>query len=129
MRHDPLFMSWVVRCASPEDARQLQQWLRSQIAPDAIFEDAVRPSRGGQTASAVEHHRLGDYFAEVRQLPGAPSDPASFRVLFHRRPDAGRYWKDLMLRVLQAIRQAADSTTTTLEFRCDEEPKTLETGR
>jgi hypothetical protein len=129
LRHDPLFTSWLVRCPSPEDARQLQQWLRNQIAPDAVFEDVVRPSPGGQATSAVEHHRLGDYFAEVRQLPGDLSDPASFRVLFHRRSDAGRYWKDLMARVLQSIRQVADNTTTTLEFRGDEEPKTLEMGR
>jgi hypothetical protein len=129
MRYDPLFTSWIVRCASPEDARYLQQWLGNQIAPDAVFEDVVGPSPGSQATSAVEHHRLGDYFAEIRQLPGDPGDPASFRILFHRRPDASRYWKDLIARVLQSIRQATDSTTTTLEFRGDEEPKTLETGR
>jgi hypothetical protein len=129
MRHDPVFTSWLVRCASREDAGKLQQWLRDGLAADCVCEDVVRSGTGDQATSAVERHRLGDYFADVRPLPGPPDDPTSFRVLFHRRPDAGRYWKDLMLRVLQVLRRAADNATTTLEYWGDEESKVLGAGR
>jgi hypothetical protein len=126
MRHDPLFLSWSVRCESPEVASRLQQWLRGQIAPDAVFEDIVRPAADGVAAASAQRHQLGDYFEAVHLLPGRPDMPSSFRVLFHRRPDAGRYWKDVMVRVLQAIRQAAEGTVTILDFQGDEQPEPIE---
>jgi hypothetical protein len=126
MRDDPLFLSWSVRCPSPEVATRLQQQLRTEIAPEAVFEDVVRPAAAGAATASAQRHRLSDYFEAVHLLPGRPDMPDSFRVLFHRRPDAGRYWKDLMVRVLQAIRQGAEGTVTVLDFQGDEQPEQIE---
>jgi hypothetical protein len=122
MRHDPLYMLWAVHCPSPEVSRELRQALPEQINADATFLDEVRAHPEGQEVCSVQPHRLGDYFASVRILPGRPESTSSFRILFERRPDAGRYWKDLMARILQQVRAAAPETTTTLEYRGDEEP-------
>jgi hypothetical protein len=120
MRNDPLFMCWLVRCGSEEDARRLQA-AAAGLTADTIVRDLVRAFPGGWEARWVEPYRLGDYFAEVRALPAPSGSPFSFRILFHRRPDAGRFWKDLMVRILQAMRGAAPDVSTTLDYRGDTE--------
>jgi len=123
MRHDPLFLLWVINCPSSEDCRRLQHWLPGAIAPEATFEDEIRASPAGIETVRRESHRLGDYFESVEVLPSGGSEPTSFRLLFRRRPSAGRFWKDLVVRVLQKVRLEAAHATTTLEYRGDEEPE------
>jgi hypothetical protein len=125
MRHDPLFTSWLVSCPSPDESRRLQQRLTTAIDPDATYADVVHASPGGVESASTRAHRLGDYFAKVQLVPGRPETPAAFRILFHRRADAGRPWKDVMARVLQVIRNSSAGTTTALEYRGDEEPESL----
>jgi hypothetical protein len=122
MRHDPLFLLWVVNCPSPEDSCRLQHWLQTAVSADTTFVDEVRAWPDGFEVHAREPHRLGDYFESVRVVPVAGAVPSSFGLLFHRRPDAGRFWKDFMARLLQSLRNAAAETTTTLAYRGDEEP-------
>jgi hypothetical protein len=121
MRDDPLYTSWTVRCESEEQARQLRAWLAERITPDATFVNVVRAFPGGTETKSDERHRLGDYFEDVRLLPGLPEDLSAFRILFHRRPTAGRFWKDLMVKLLQAARGASPNATTTLDYRGDQE--------
>jgi hypothetical protein len=127
MRHDPLFLLWVVNCPTPEDSRRLQQRLRTEISPDTILVDEVSAYPDGFEARSREPHRLGDYFESVRVLPAAGQAPATFGLLFQRRPNAGRFWKDFMARLLQSIRNEAEATTT-LSYRGDEEPKEAVVG-
>ncbi len=106
---------------------RLQHMLSHEITPNTTIVDDVRyPCRSAEPIR--EPHRLGDYFESVRVLPGAHPEPASFRVLFHRRVGAGRFWKDIMVRLLQRIRSEAAPATTTLEYRGDQDPKVLEVG-
>ena len=125
MRHDPLFLLWAVHCPSPEECRRLQRWLPGEITPEAVFVDEVRAFPGGMETCSREPHRLGDYFDSVQMLPPAGPTSSSFHLLFRRRPTAPRAWKDLMVRVLQKVRQEAAEATTTLEYRGDEEPAAL----
>ena len=125
MRDDPLFILWAITCPSPQECRRLQQWLPGEIAPEATVEEEVRASPDGIEAVRREVHRLGDYFESVQVLPSAEREPTSFRLLFRRRPSAGRFWKDVMVRVLQKVRVEAAHATTTLEYRGDEEPVVL----
>src|SRR5438105_4532957 len=125
MRDDPLFLLWTVRCPSAEDCRRLQRWLPDQIAPDAVLVDDVRAFPEGTATRRGEPHRLGDYFEGVQVLPAADESPTSFRLLFRRRPTAPRFWKDVMVRILQEVRAEAAQTTTTLEYRGDEDPQVL----
>ncbi len=127
MRHDPLYLLWIVDCPSAEESRRLQQLLSRELSPEATFVDDVRAWPDGVEMHWREPHRLGDYFESVRILPAKSQQPASFRVLFHRRPDSGRFWKDVMARVLQRARGEAASTTT-LEYRGDEAPEVVRVG-
>jgi hypothetical protein len=128
MRHDPLFLLWSINCPSPEDCLRLQQWLAEKITSEAVFVDEVRAFPGGTEIRRQEPHRLGDYFESVRVLPSADRTPMSFRLLFHRRATAQRFWKDLMVRILQMVREEAAQTTTTLEYQ-GEDPDVLVAGK
>jgi hypothetical protein len=122
MRQDPLYTVWLVRCESPDELRVLRPLLPARIDHGYTIAHPVRPSPGGVASRPAESHRLGDYFADVRLLPGPPADPSAFRIVFQRLPDAGRYWKDVMARVLQAVRNASRTVTITLAYRGDEDP-------
>ncbi len=63
----------------------------------------VRTMPGGVEHEESISHRLGDFFAAIRLLPDAEADPASFRIAFQRRLNAGRFWKDLMVNLLQEL--------------------------
>ncbi len=128
MRQDPIFTSWLVRCPSPQESQRLQHWVTTAIDLDAMVADVVRAYPDGIASSSTVMYRLGDYFAKIGLFP-AEGEETGFRVIFHRRPDAGRPWKDLMARVLQDIRRNSADITTTLEYRGDEEPKTLNVVR
>jgi hypothetical protein len=128
MRHDPLYSVWIVNCPSPEESRRLQDQLTRELHPDTTFVNEVRTFPGGVEMCQREPHRLGDYFESVRVLPATGQQPASFRLLFRRRPNAGRFWKDLMAMVLHKVRSETPPTTTTLEYRGDEDPEGLRVG-
>lgn len=119
MRHDPLYMLWNVGCSSPEVAVAQQKRLTREIDVDTTIVDEIRPVAENDEAIR-QSHRLGDYFESVRVFSG--DAPESFRVLFQRRRDAGRFWKDFMARLLQTIRTSAAPATTRLESAGDEKP-------
>ena len=129
MRHDPLFLLWTVHCPSEEDCRRLLQWLPDEITSEAVFVDEVRAFPEGIENRRRESHRLGDYFESVQVFPFAEGTPMSFRLLFCRRPTAHRFWKDLMVRILQRVRDEAAQTTTTLEYQGDATPEFLVAGK
>jgi hypothetical protein len=83
--------------------------------PDTTFVDAIHACPDGTPTLQQETHRLGNYFVSIRVLPPAQPAPV-FHLLFQRRPDAGRFWKDLMARVLQRLRHSGPSTMVTLEY-------------
>src|SRR5689334_10454414 len=120
MRHDPLYTTWIIRCDSEEDARRLQGNIR--FNPNLTYNDFVRAFPYGFPIRSIEMHRLGDYFSDIRSFPPLPEQASSFRILFHRRPDAGRFWKDLMVKILEDIRRVSPNVKTALEYRGDSEP-------
>jgi len=73
-------------------------------------------------------HRLGDYFAAIRLLPDSQANPTSFRLVFHRRPDAGRFWKDLMVNILQEIEATPQKAAIDLDSKGEREPVAPVTG-
>jgi len=124
MRQDPLFLLWLVKVSSNEEAQRLRQEISRDTVPEATFVDDVHACPEGTPTHRQETHRLGDYFVSIRVLPPAQPGP-TFHLLFHRRPDAGRFWKDLMVRVLQRIRRTGPTTTVTLEYQGSEEPEAV----
>jgi hypothetical protein len=123
-----LFFVWVINCPSPVDCRKLRDWARAELTPNTTFVDEVRAFPDGKEVLREVSHRLGDHFDSIQEWPTAEQQSTSFRLLFHRRLDAGRVWKDLMARALQQVRDRAAHTTTTLEYRGDQPPEPLATG-
>src|SRR5262245_47533535 len=122
MRPSPTYTSWKITCHSSEEARALQQWLASRIDLDRVLTDTVRVTPDGVEQVQTVRHRLGDYFAAIRLLPDSQSNPASFRLLFHRRPEAGRFWKDLMVNILQEVETTPQKESINLDSKGEGEP-------
>jgi hypothetical protein len=122
MRSTPLYTSWVVQCASAEAAQALQKRLIDQIRLDAVVADSVRTYVGGVEKCQLAQHRIGDYFADIRLLPALGNVLTAFRVVFHRLATAGRFWKDLMVNIIQEAQNSPESPTITLEYKGDQEP-------
>jgi hypothetical protein len=122
MRPPPTYVAWKITCHSSEEAQALQQWLSSRIDLDRVLTDTVRVTPDGVEQVQTVRHRLGDYFAAIRLLPDTQANPASFRLVFHRRPEAGRFWKDLMVNVLQEIETTPQKASINLDAKGDTEP-------
>jgi hypothetical protein len=128
MRQPPTCTSWKISCHSPEEAQALQQWLASRIDLDRALTDTVRTTPNGVEQVQAVQHRLGDYFAAIRILPDSQASPASFRLVFHRRPEAGRFWKDLMVNVLREIETTTQKTAIELVSKGEMASVSLTTG-
>src|SRR5262245_4017014 len=122
MPQQPTYTSWKITCHSPEEAQGLQQWLSSRIDLDRVLTDTVRVTPNGVEQVQTVRHRLGDYFAAIRILPDSQANPASFRLVFQRRPDAGRFWKDLMVNILQEIEASHQKAAIELDSKGTIEP-------
>ncbi len=128
MRQAPTYTTWKITCQSSEEAQALQQWLSSRIHLDRVMSDPVRVNPDGVEQVQTVPHRLGEYFAAIRILPDSQANPASFRLVFHRRPDAGRFWKDLMVNILQEIETSPQPAGIQLDSKGEMEPATPSTG-
>jgi hypothetical protein len=128
MRQPPIYTSWKITSHSSDEAQALQQWLSSRIDLDRALTDTVRVTPNGVEQVQTARHRLGDYFADIRTLPDAQGSPASFRLVFHRRPEAGRFWKDLMVNLLQEIETAPQKASIELDSKGETEPITPTPG-
>src|SRR5579872_6323317 len=100
MPQAPLHTAWLIRCRDAAAAAQLGGRLAELIDLDRVVEDVVRTVPGGEEKREVVRHRLGDYFTAIRLLP-ATDDAAALQLEFTRRSDAGRFWKDLMVFILE----------------------------
>ena len=93
MRQAPTYTSWRITCHSSDEVQALQQWLSSRIDLERAMTDTVRVMPNGVEQVKTVRHRLGDYFAAIRMLPDCQADPAAFRLVFQKRPEAGRFGK------------------------------------
>jgi hypothetical protein len=93
-----------------------------RIDLDRVLVDERHSYPGGIESIETVPHRLGDYFADVFLLEGASESAPEFRLVFQRRPDSGRFWKDLMVRLLSEIKTAPQVRAVTLDSKSDEAP-------
>jgi hypothetical protein len=128
MRQVPTYTSWRITCNSSEEVQALQQWLAGRIGLDRIWTDTVRSTPSSVEQVQTVPHRLGDYFANIRTWPDARANPAAFLLVFHRRPEAGRFWKDLMVNILQEIETTPQKASIELDSKGDTEPIAPGTG-
>lgn len=125
MRQPPTYTSWKIACRSAEEAQALQQWLSSRTDLERVWTDTVRVAPNGVEQVQSVPHRLGDYFVDIRLLPDSQEDPASFRLVFHRQPEAGRFWKDLMVNILQELEASPHKASVVLDSKGETEPRTV----
>jgi hypothetical protein len=71
-------------------------------------------------AAQEERHRLRDCFQEIRVEPHSAGKPDTVRVIFQRLPGAGRYWRDLMVRLLKFVRNVDNGVTITMAYRTED---------
>jgi hypothetical protein len=115
MHEPPASTTWNINCGSGEEAQALQRWLSGRIDLDRVFTDTVRVIPDGMEQIRTVQYRLGDYFVEIRVLPLAQANPTSFRLVFNTRADAGRFWKDLMVNILQEIGSTPHKASVSLD--------------
>jgi hypothetical protein len=122
MIHIPVFYSWLVKCSSTEEAGRLLEFLADDVRLDATKMAVIQASPGGIVTTTYQPHLLGDYFGAIRLFPGTGDAPSVFRIVFQRLPEAGRYWKDLMVNILRDIRDNAPTAEIDLDYKGDKEP-------
>jgi hypothetical protein len=120
MHQAPTYTTWKVICRSPEDAESLRQSLSSRIDLNRVMTDVARAAPDGKELTRTEQHRLSEYFVTISPLQGPTL--ASLRLVFQRRANAGRFWKDLMVNVLQEIESAPQVQKIELESKGELHP-------
>jgi hypothetical protein len=122
MRQPPTYTSWKITCRSAEGAEALRQWLAGRIDLDRVWTDTVRTAPNGVEQMQTVRHRLGDYFADIRTLADSQGAPELFRLVFRRRPEAGRFSKDLMVNILQEIEMAPQQASIEVDSKDEISP-------
>ena len=117
MMQPPSSLTWKITCASSEAAQALKQWISSHIDLDRVLTDVARTTPGGVENVHVARYRLGDYFSIIGVLADSPANLNSFRLVFYRRPDAGRFWKDLLVNIIQEIETAPQKPLVALDSK------------
>jgi hypothetical protein len=128
MRQPQTYTTWKIKLGSPGDCEAVQHWLADRISLARVCTQTVRAMPGGVVREETVPHRLGDYFAAIRALPDSQNDPASFLLMFQRLPDAGRYWKDLMVGILGEIEASPQRPAIKMEAKGEMEPRAFATA-
>jgi hypothetical protein len=116
MRHDPTYVVFAVQTSSRDEAERLQARLSQAARPDATMAVTTVSSETTQEIA----HRLGDYFEEIQILPDWNGNIAAFGLVFHRRGEAGRYWKDLMVRLIRSVEENNPPGAVKIIYKGDE---------
>src|SRR5262249_46953647 len=103
-----LTITCVVSCESPERLRLAEELARKTVALGNVFTDVARAFPDGVEVRITREHKLGDYFEEIQVLSDYAQDPTSFRLVFRPRKDANRYWRDLLVNILQSIHDSVE---------------------
>lgn len=117
MPREPAFTLWKIVCHSSDEAKALACWLASRIDLDRTIVDLVRTAPNGVEQVRAVSHRLGDYFTEILVLPCRAGDASCLRLTFERCANAGRFWKDLMVTIVQEVEASPQKPTVALESK------------
>jgi len=95
-------ITYVVSSDSSEQLVLVRQLVADKVRQDSLHTDV------GTAKDRVYVHtfRIEDYFTSVQV---ADVDPSSFRIDFTIRPDADRYWKDVVVKIVTSVKDAGAS--------------------
>ncbi len=116
MRRDHTYWAWDVHCPSPQEVLRVEHAARPEVEPDRV----LKVTRVSSESTEELSYRVGDYFTDITMLPRVGGDFGVLRIIFRRHPQAGRFWKDIMVRILTSIRELANDVSVTLAYRGDE---------
>jgi hypothetical protein len=102
-----------VTCGVRDELNSLAQLAQNEVSLDRVMARVTRAFPNGIEVTLLSEHRLGDYFKEIDVQP--EPDPSAFRLEFYPRPDADRYWKDIIVRILQSIQSARERVTVSID--------------
>jgi hypothetical protein len=105
MVRDPLIVAWKLEVESPEFLGDLRGVLRPLISVDASMIDETVSLQGGREIHQSQEFKFNNYFERLSVLPPTDGNSSSFRLFFHRKPEASRFWKDIMASVLRKAHQ------------------------
>lgn len=117
MERDAHVVTCVITCESPERVRAVEQYAREKLVLDNDYIDIARSFPSGTERRIERHYRLGDIFSDVQLVSNPANDATSFSLVFRLRPDADRYWKDLLVNILQSISHAGSGVSITSIIR------------
>src|SRR4051794_2161442 len=123
MRQPQTSTTWTIRCRSAAECVALREWLSDRLSLDRVVVQTLQTWPGAVEHRATVSHRLGDYFSAIHLQSESGNGSTSLVLVFQRRPDAGRYWKDLMVNVLQEIQASSLQPVIELKSKSEKEPE------
>jgi len=121
MRPEPLYLSWCIRIPSEEDALRVGAVLDGLSTTGEGLTSTVYTQPGGVPVTWVEPHSLDEFFESV-SLNHAKDDPCTLHLIFERKRSAGRFWKDVMVKVLTMIGTNVAGASIAIEYKGDVAP-------
>lgn len=115
------YTCWRISCRTASDSRMLQSKVHSLISLDRRIVDRQRTFPNGKEVERQQDHLLRDYFSEISVI-SSDELVAKFRLVFHRKSMAGRFWKDLMVTILGEVEANLETVSVELEYKGDKEP-------
>src|SRR6266446_4622857 len=115
MNHEPASVSWRVKCESAEESDRIAELARAEVALGRTLKSVHRAFPNGIEVAIVKEHQISKYFDRIDVLAGHQPDRSMFCLVFHPRADASSYWKDIMARILQFVRDVGKSVSITVE--------------
>jgi hypothetical protein len=121
MAKDPLFVAWRLQTKSSDSLAELQSLLQPVASLSSSLSDRAITLQGGQEVVQERRLRFSDYFERLGILPTSDEDSPAIRLFFHRKPEADRFWKDLMSSVLKQARQLSSEVWVGLDYSVNDE--------
>ena len=113
MKNEKATIVCIIRGQTPDVMRAGKALARNESALDRVSTVASFSSPGGVDRIVEHSYRIGDYFENI-EVGALTDDCRSFEIIFHVRPDAGRYWKDLLVGILSVLERAGFETAINL---------------
>jgi hypothetical protein len=96
-------VAWMVSSELPNELRKAEETARSQAALDREVLIEMQFVRGGMLKNDVRRAQVSEFFSSVQVTDLA----GGFTLDFYPAQNAEPYWRDIMVRMLRAIRESA----------------------
>ena len=88
---------WLIRSSNPEKLAEAMQLAREGTKLENVYTNDIRRFPNGVEQVTYEDHLFSDYFESIEVLP---VDEKTFHIIFHKKENAKRFWKNLLVQLL-----------------------------